>query len=129
MKGRPRPRGRPCKRKKDYLLLATRSRRWRGARGRGALLRHPLHLAAIILEAFGAFEGVFVRVHDQVPLIIVLVGDLDGIEGNGDVLRRAVKRCGAIITTPILSGLHHPMCGYDLVLAPEKYNSIAHWPC
>jgi len=28
-------------------------------------------------------------------------------------LRRAIQRCGAIITTPILSGLHHAMRGYD----------------
>jgi hypothetical protein len=51
-------------------------------------------------------------------------------------LRRAVQRCGTIVATPILSGLHHQYVRIRfsertavVVLAPEKYNSIAHWPC
>jgi hypothetical protein len=49
-------------------------------------------------------------------------------------LRRAIQRCGAIITTPIFSDCTIAMCGYDfrkgqVVLASEKYNSIVHWPC
>jgi hypothetical protein len=47
-------------------------------------------------------------------------------------LRRAIQRCGAIIQ--FFPDCTIAMCGYDfrkgqVVLAPEKYNSIAHWPC
>src|SRR5262245_9330400 len=57
----------------------------RTGRRRG-LFWHPRHRVAVVFEALRAFEGILGRVHDQVPLVIVLVRDLDGIEGDGDVL-------------------------------------------
>src|SRR5436190_18529672 len=89
MEGRPRHLGGPCKRKTDCSLptcCSISERTSSGRRWSPGVFRHPLHLAAVVLEAFGTFKGVFVRVHYQVPLVIVLVGDLDGIEGNRDVL-------------------------------------------
>src|SRR6266511_2349251 len=71
-------------------LSIARSLRRTG--GDEALLRYPLHLAAIVLEALGTLEGILVRVHDQVPFIIVFVRNLDAIEGNGDVLFAQPKK-------------------------------------
>jgi hypothetical protein len=53
--------------------------------GGGASLRYPLHLAAIVFEALGILERILVRVHDQVPFVIIFVRDSDSIEGNGDL--------------------------------------------
>jgi hypothetical protein len=64
----------------------------RRAGGGGGFLRYPFHLAAIVLEAFGSFEGVLGRVHDQIPFVVVLVGELHRIEGNRDVLFARPKK-------------------------------------
>src|SRR5262249_43818397 len=52
----------------------------------GLLLRHPRHRVAVVFEALGVLQRILARVHDQIPLVIVLVRDLDRVEGHGDVL-------------------------------------------
>src|SRR3954470_13458709 len=48
------------------------------------LLRHPGHRIAVVLEPLRALERVFAGVHHEIPLIIILAGDLDRVEGYGD---------------------------------------------
>jgi hypothetical protein len=55
-------------------------------------LATPGHRVPIIFEAFGIFEGILRRVHHQVPFVVVLVGELDRIEGNRDVLFARPKK-------------------------------------
>src|SRR3954470_3119475 len=67
--------------------------RWRRRIGRSwsscsrwGVLRRPSHGATVILESLRALEGVLRGVHHEVPFFIVLVGDLDRVERNGDIL-------------------------------------------
>src|SRR5262249_44727887 len=71
---------------RSLLVARSRSGTGRGAGRRRGLFRYPCHRVAVVLEALGVLEPVLGRVHDQIPLVIVLVRDLDGIEGDGDVL-------------------------------------------
>src|SRR6266511_640005 len=83
MKGHRKARS-AARRESSTLPISRSLRRTPG--GGGALLRYPLHLAAVVPEDLGILEGILGRVHDQVPFIIIFVRNLDSIEGNGDVL-------------------------------------------
>src|SRR4029450_5527457 len=83
MKGRRKARS-VAHRESSPLPIPRSLRRTSG--GGGASLRYPLHLAAVVLEALGTLEGILVRVHDQVPFIVIFVRNLDSIDGNGDIL-------------------------------------------
>src|SRR4029434_7043278 len=89
MKGRRKARS-AARRESSPLPIPWSLRRTSG--GGGAFLRYPLHLAAIVLEALGTLEGIVVRVHDQVPFIVIFVRNLDSIEGNSDVLFAEPKK-------------------------------------
>src|SRR5262249_31208634 len=77
-KGPPRPRGGPQVPLSVCWFLRTS--------GGELLLRTPRHRVTVVFEALGVLERILARVHDQIPLVIVLVRDLDGIEGDRDVL-------------------------------------------
>src|SRR5262245_40203783 len=77
-KGPPRPRGGPQVPLSVGWFLRTS--------GGGLLLRHPRHRVTVVFEALGVLERILARVHDQIPLVIVLVRDLDCVEGDGHVL-------------------------------------------
>ena len=49
------------------------------------LIGNPCRKLPVIFEPGRAFQIVFGRVHDQAPFVVVLVGDMDGVERNGDV--------------------------------------------
>src|SRR4029450_2160671 len=89
MKGRRKARS-VAHRESSPLPMPCALRRTSG--GGGAFLRYPLHLAAVVLEALGTLEGILVRVHDQVPFIVIFVRNLDSIEGNSDVLFAQPKK-------------------------------------
>src|SRR5215831_6253979 len=60
---------------------------WRLVAGRGgSLLRRPGHRIAVVLESLRALERILGRIHHEVVLVVVLVGDLHRIERHGDVL-------------------------------------------
>src|SRR2546429_4971402 len=83
MKGRRKARS-AARRESSPLPIPRSLRRTSG--GGGAFLRYPLNLAAVVLEALGTLEGILVRVHDQIPFIVIFVRSLKSIERNGDVL-------------------------------------------
>src|SRR3954471_2869278 len=68
------------------VLPWRRSRRRRSSCCRRRVLRRPGHSVTIILEPLRRLERVLRGVHDQIPLVIILAGDLDSIERDGDVL-------------------------------------------
>ena len=54
--------------------------------GSSALLRNPVHRVAIILETLGVLQLILGRIHYKMLLVVLGRLELDGMEGNGNVL-------------------------------------------
>jgi hypothetical protein len=55
------------------------------------LIRHPGCRSLIVSEAGRFFQTILGRIHDQVPFVVIFIGDVNGIEGDGNVFLAAPK--------------------------------------